>query len=98
MMAKNPLTQVFYDHSSPCSFALEGILQNAIVAGHLDLLLPSLISLCEEPSLSRDVNVTGCYLIDNFTGCSQIWAVRMLREFDAKIKFGTLFSLMMLLS
>ena len=56
MMAHNSFTQVFYDHSSPCSFALEGILQNAIAAGHLDLLLPSLISLCEEPFLSWVVN------------------------------------------
>ena len=98
MMAKNPLTQVFYDHGSPCSFVSEGILQNAMAAGHLDLLLPSLISLCEEPFLSRDVNVTGCYLIDNFTGYFRMWAVRMFRDCDAKIKFGTIFSLMMLLS
>ena len=66
-MAKNPPTQVFYDHSSPCSFVLERILQNAIAAGHLDLLSPSLISLCEEPFL-RSVNLTGYYLIDDFHG------------------------------
>ena len=56
MKAQTSLTQVFYDHSSPCAFALEGILQNAIGAGHLDLLLPCLISLCEEPFFSWDVN------------------------------------------
>ena len=98
MMAKNPLTQVFYDHGSPCSFVLERILQNAIAGGHLDLLSPSLISLCEEPFLSRGVNLTDYYLIDDFTRCSHMWAERIFRDFDAKLKFGALFSLIVLLS
>lgn len=70
MTASNPLTQIFYDHSSSCSFVLEHILQNAIAAGHLDLLSPSLISLCEEPFSSRDANVTGYDLIGDVTSCS----------------------------
>ena len=98
MMANNPLTQIFYDHGSPCSFGLEHISQNAITAGHLDLLSPSLVSLCEEPFLSRDAHITGYYLIGDVTGCSQMWAARMVRKMDAKIKFGALFSPMMLLS
>ena len=98
MKASNPLTQIFYDHSSPCSFVLEHILQNAIAAVHLDLLSPSRISLCEEPFLSRNANITGCYLIGDVTGCSHMWAARIFSEFDAKIKFGTLFSLIVLLS
>ena len=79
MMANNPLTQILYNHSSPCSFILEHILQNAIAADHLDLLSPSLISLCEEPFLSRDANVTGGYLIRNVKDGFQMWAAGMFR-------------------
>ena len=98
MKASNSLTQIIYDHSSPCSFVLEHILQNAIAAVHLDLLSPSRISLCEEPFSSRNANITGCYFVGDVTGCSQMWTTRLFREFDAKIKFGTLFSLIVLLS
>ena len=56
MTANDRLTQVFYYHRSPCSFVSEHNLQTVIAAGHLDLLLPSLISLYEEPFLNRDAN------------------------------------------
>ena len=57
MTANDQLTQVFYYHRSPCSFLLEHNLQTAIAAGHLDLLLPSRISLCEEPFFNREANI-----------------------------------------
>lgn len=98
MTVNNRLTQIFYYHRSPCSFMSEHILQTAIAAGHLDLLSPSLISLCEVPFSKRDANVKGCFLIGEITDYFQMYAASMFSVVDVPIKFGALFPLVLLLS
>lgn len=77
---------------------LEHILQTAIVTDHLDLLLPSLISLCEVPFLKRDENVKGCFLTGEIMDYFQMYGARMFSKVDVPIKFGALVSLVLLLS
>ena len=98
LTSNDPLTQVIHYHRSPCSFTSEHILQTAIAADHLDLLSLSLVSLCEVPCLERDANVKGCFLVGKITDYFQMYGAKMISEVDITIKFGALFSLMLLFS